>query len=147
MDTSSTVPEGAARLRGHHLMCLNFFDGEGYSQPFVDNLRGAVAAADQDGIVLIEGADAVCAACDHLAGGVCKDEEEIDRLDRLARSLLGVAPGAALTWDEIGARLPDILDAWYVGACEECEFVSVCTGAGLADLCDSAADSVREERP
>jgi hypothetical protein len=128
-----------ARLRAHHLMCLNFFDGEGYSEAFVDNLRATLATADADGIVLVEGADDVCAICTHLQDGVCDDESEIERLDRLARSLMQTEPGAVLTRDEIGARLPDVLDAWYVGACEDCTYLCVCTGAGLGDLCETAA--------
>jgi hypothetical protein len=136
---------GPARLRGHHLICLHFFDGEGYSEGFVDNLRTIIAMADRNGVVLVEGADAVCGPCAHLMDGVCEDEPEIDRLDRLARSLLSAEPGARLVWAEVRDRLPDVLDAWYVGACEECSFLTVCTGAGLCDLCETAACELEAE--
>lgn len=33
------------RLRGHHLICLHFYRGEGYSREFVENLEDIVRRA------------------------------------------------------------------------------------------------------
>jgi len=56
--------DGAAvRLRGHHLICLQFFRGEGYSPEFVENLAHVITNATESGALVVAGADRVCAAC------------------------------------------------------------------------------------
>jgi uncharacterized protein len=139
-----TVP---AELRAHHLLCLHFFSGEGYSADFVANLHRVVAAAEDDGVTIVEGADSVCARCPGLDGTVCESEAEIGRLDELALRLLSVEPGEVVVWAEVRDRLPDVLEAWYAGACDGCDWLAVCTHSGLCELCDTAASQAAAELP
>ena len=32
-----------AKLRGHHLICLHFYEGEGYDEPFIKSLEKVIA--------------------------------------------------------------------------------------------------------
>lgn len=54
------------KLRGHHLICLHFFKGEGYSKAFVENLREVVKRAENRTLEIVTGGDDVCAACPEL---------------------------------------------------------------------------------
>jgi len=130
-------PTGAAddvRLRGHHFICLQFFDGLGYSFAFVQNLRRVLGKVTDEPALLVEGDDAVCAACPGLsADHTCLDpqagETEVRRIDRLAWEILGMAPGDRLTLAEARARLED--DAigtgrWRFEACVGCTWEDVC---------------------
>ena len=125
---------GSVRLRGHHLICLQFFRGEGYSEAFVDNLVGFVERATDARATLVDNADDVCAACPGLGeDGTCTDpaagEAEVRRLDRLAFNLLGVRPGRELSLAEARARLSADAIAtgrWRFEACSECSWEDVC---------------------
>ncbi|HDL15578.1 MAG TPA: DUF1284 domain-containing protein [Euryarchaeota archaeon] len=54
------------KLRGHHLLCLNFFKGEGYNRNFVDNLRKVLDKAKREEFYIAIGSDDICIACSHL---------------------------------------------------------------------------------
>ena len=125
-------------LRGHHLLCLQFFAGEGYSPEYVENLERLLSAAETDGVVVVTGADGICLPCPSLSGSACEREKDVAPLDELALSLLGLAPGDAVVWDDVRDRLPDVLEAWYAGACDGCSWLDVCTHSGLCELCESA---------
>jgi hypothetical protein len=124
----------SALLRGHHFVCLQFYRGEGYSAAFVDNLNSMVARTEVEPAVLVAGADDVCVACPGLgADGTCVDgqagEVEVARLDALAWTLLGAAPGEALSLSEARRRIAaDAVGAgrWRSEACAGCAWEDVC---------------------
>ncbi len=119
------------RLRGHHLICLHFFRGEGYSKRFVVNLGGIIKSLEK-GVKtkVIEGADAVCDYCPHLKRKICVyepgAEEEIKSLDKMALKLLNAKKGDALLWGGIKRKLPKILPKWREFACLGCNWKEVC---------------------
>ena len=117
-------------LRGHHLICLQFYRGEGYSAPFVENLDGVLARLADEPALVIAGADAVCSACPELgADGVCAGETEISRIDALAFSLLGVEAGKRIRLAEARERLVGdavALGRWRSEVCDGCAWEDVC---------------------
>ena len=117
------------RLRGHHLICLHFFKGEGYSKEFVKNLSHVLEAAASEGVTLIQGGDDVCAACPSYEDGLCMHEpgmeEKVKRLDRLATKLLKVED-THLDWGNIKSRIPFVIEDWKKNACANCEWIDVC---------------------
>lgn len=125
-----------APLRGHHLICLHFFKGEGYSAEFVEALEDTMERVDEAGCVVVEGRDAVCAACPSLGPDGCESEEAggeagIRRIDAIARDLMRLPPGSVVTWDVLVERLPFALRSWYRETCTDCYWLEVCREAGL----------------
>lgn len=125
----------AVSLRGHHLVCLQFFRGEGYSAEFVENLEGVIERATDAQARVVAGADAVCAVCPDLGpDGRCASEEaggelEIERIDRLALQLLSIKPGARISLAEARRRLAaDAIGVghWRSSACDGCTWENVC---------------------
>ena len=58
------------KLRGHHLVCLHFFTGEGYTKEFIDNLNRILKKAEAgEEIEVINSADDVCIKCPYFKGG------------------------------------------------------------------------------
>lgn len=116
-----------AQLRGHHLICLNFFKGEGYSQDFVENIFRIL---EDDQIEVIFGADDVCSKCPYLREGVCiykeNAEENIVELDQMAYKLLDIYPGMRTDWKIIGEKIPLIMENWKKFACVTCDWKRVC---------------------
>lgn len=119
-------------FRGHHLVCLHFFQGEGYSREFVDNLRHLLQKADEDGeIVVVEGADDVCRACPHLEGNRCSHKQDSDRevrrLDGDALRLLEVKPGDRIKWQDLRLKVQSASDEWFALFCGGCDWKDLCS--------------------
>ncbi len=60
------------KLRGHHLVCLHFFKGEGYNPEYIENLREILRRAEAgEEIEVSSGVDDVCRMCPNLKGEIC----------------------------------------------------------------------------
>ena len=118
------------KLRGHHLICLQFFHGEGYSEEFVDNLRMTRELLRDEAVGIAAGPDDVCRKCPHLKDDACgyneHAEQEIREMDQRALRLLAAAPGGSATWDEIREKLPMIFHKWHASYCMICDWRGAC---------------------
>ncbi|RJX25491.1 MAG: DUF1284 domain-containing protein [Dethiobacter sp.] len=50
-------------IRGHHLLCLRYFQGKGYSKKFVEKMGGiesSLKSNPRQKIVVINSCDAIC---------------------------------------------------------------------------------------
>lgn len=116
-----------AKLRGHHLICLNFFRGEGYSEDFIKNIPEVLK---KENIEIVAGADEVCAKCLHLKDNKCANKEYAEEMilaqDMEALRLLGYVHGMIVNWKMIASALPDILDEWKAKFCFKCGYRKVC---------------------
>ncbi|MET1123749.1 MAG: DUF1284 domain-containing protein [Archaeoglobaceae archaeon] len=116
------------RLRGHHLICLQFFRGAGYDEVFVENLRKVVERAKKEKIDVVDGIDDVCIACPHNRGYCAyspTSEKEVREMDEYAVKLLGV--GRETSWEELAEKVPNVFDRWKV-YCERCDWRDSCFG-------------------
>ncbi|MBI5664881.1 MAG: DUF1284 domain-containing protein [Nitrospirae bacterium] len=117
-------------LRGHHLICLHFFDGEGYGQAFIGNLKDILQKLEYSPVEICSGADDVCIKCPDLKDGVCQydknAEEDISAMDDKALELLGLSHGCKQDWDDIRNAVPEIFADWYMTYCKGCNWISVC---------------------
>lgn len=118
-------------LRGHHLICLHFFTGEGYNKEFVENLYSVIDRAMDENIHVTEGADEICKKCPHLINNICKDEKEIAEMDKTALELLKLKITDNVSWDEIEKKLPEIFNHWYKLYCIPCIYLDVCLKTSL----------------
>lgn len=122
------------RLRGHHLICLHFFHGEGYTPEFVDNLRIVTANVRNEKIEICTGADDICGRCPHLKGSTCgyseRADEEIAEMDRKALDLLGMASGTKAEWGMIKENLANLFHDWFKTYCAVCDWRWACERDG-----------------
>ena len=118
-----------AKLRGHHLICLNFFRGEGYSEDFIRNIYSVIRKKD---IEIVKGPDDVCARCPYLKDGKCNNQEYSDEMiqhqDREALRLLEFESGMRVDWRMISDKLAGIIEDWKSQFCRECGYRKVCFG-------------------
>ncbi len=116
-----------AKLRGHHLICLNFFRGEGYSDDFIENIYSVIR---KERIEIVTGADEVCARCPYLKNNRCSSSEYTDEKimfqDREALELLEFKPGMIINRKMISAKLPHIIEKWKQEFCLDCGYLKVC---------------------
>jgi hypothetical protein len=117
-------------LRGHHLICLHFFSGEGYDRIFIENLERTLHRVKSEGLEIRTGGDDVCRKCPYLKDGICRHSENVDaeiqEMDRKALTLLGLSAGDSVVWQSITNRVPDIFVDWFRAYCFDCEWLPVC---------------------
>lgn len=117
-------------LRGHHLVCLHFFNGKGYDDAFIKNLRNILARADDEDVTIISGADDVCTSCPHLREGRCDYTEDADadirEMDKKALDLLNLSNTGQARWDELRDLVCKIFPEWYSLYCSECDWIETC---------------------
>lgn len=118
-------------LRGHHLVCLHFFKGKGYSEEFaktVDEITKRLKAGEV--FKLVYGADDLCISCPHLKNERCSysrgAENEVREMDRYAVNKLNVSPYNVLKWDKLKKRIKTITTQWKKRYCNECEWWKTC---------------------
>lgn len=118
------------KLRGHHLICLHFFEGEGYDSSFVRNLRNVIEIVNQERVSVCRGADDICGSCPHLKDDSCRYSETADKeirdMDEAALGLLNVESDKMVEWDMIRDRLQGIFNTWYAKYCNGCGWKRTC---------------------
>ena len=117
-------------LRGHHLVCLHFFNGEGYDDAFIKNLENTLRRAEADEVEIASGADDVCACCLHLKQGRCEQaenaDEDICEMDAKALTLLGLSISDSVGWNVLQDNIPEIFSKWYSLYCTGCNWRGAC---------------------
>ena len=142
----------APTLRGHHLVCLHFFSGEGFEPEFQKNLNQILSQVKKETIVIAQGADSICIRCEHIKNGKCEYQENQDegilKMDTKALQLLELKPGERITWIEIKRKLSSIFKSWYESYCIQCDWQYVCKKNHLYDeLSPIGTDFLKKHLP
>jgi hypothetical protein len=122
------------RLRGHHLLCMLTYQGEGYSPAFTANFDAVVKRiALGEAIEVIEGPDDIC-SCLLLEkpDAHCLNESVIARdalaLDQIKNEGLNSQTGLKLTAQHLAKLRTAFANNSIRAACEGCEWHGLCTG-------------------
>ena len=121
------------RLRGHHLLCMLTYKGEGYSPAFTanfDTIVKRIAAGEQ--IEIVEGSDDICSCL--LAGkpdAHCLNESVMRRdalaLEQIKNEGLDLRGTFVLTAQHLEKLRAAFLDNRVRAACIGCEWHGLCT--------------------
>ncbi len=122
-------------LRGHHLICLHFYNGEGYEVDFVRHLSRVLHEVETGKVQVVEGPDDVCSCCPHLQQNRCAlDEgadEQVCEMDEVALRLLRLRALDSIQWRVIKDQLPKILPLWASLFCKDCNWQRACLKSEL----------------
>jgi hypothetical protein len=127
----NTPSSPLATLRPHHALCALFFEGKGYSQVFIENMKAFLADPTRM-LQITSGCDALCQACPHNLNGLCDEETKVSLFDRRTLNLTG-----ALLQAEQPMPLYEFCQIVYDGilqqgllaeVCGECEWAKFCQG-------------------
>ncbi|OAP40815.1 2Fe-2S ferredoxin [Sinorhizobium glycinis] len=139
------------RLRGHHLLCLLTFVGEGYTPAFTRNyLRIAGRISSGEAIEIVEGPDDICAPMLDVPEAHCRNDSTLDRDEKALAAVadllgLSLTPGSILRLDS--ERLERLRAAFAAGsvraACEECEWAQFCTRIARDGFADALVKAKR----
>jgi len=133
------------RLRGHHLLCMLTFVGEGYTPAFTANYRRiAERLSAGEEIEIVSGPDDICGpllpeGLPHCLSrsAVARDETAAEEIGRLLRMPIG--EGTKMVADEkLLRRLRSNFRAGTIRrACDKCEWSELCghvAGNGFKDV-------------
>lgn len=86
-----TVP--ALKIRAHHLLCMQGFQGLGYSPGFVQNFENVLKQIHNNfyetELEVTDDIDSLCAPCPHHQNGFCqKDPQAQERMQKMDRVVL-----------------------------------------------------------
>ena len=78
------------KLRGHHLLCLQGFQGYGYSEDFVSNMTkiNKLRKSNNTIITLTNEHDDICASCPNLTNNICENEKQNDLIKKMDEEVL-----------------------------------------------------------
>lgn len=112
-------------LRPHHLLCLQTFVGRGYSEEFVEHMTLAkrqLTADPRTPIILVNGADDLCAHCPNCIEGQCTSEKPA-LFDRAVRDKLGQNTPSILIGIPNDLRITEDL---LIASCPGCDWRELC---------------------
>lgn len=84
------------RIRAHHFLCMQGFQGYGYNEEFVKNMDKIIKyikANEELQIQLIDGCDDICVPCNNNNEGKCSDSVKVDAMDRKVLEKLNLKSG------------------------------------------------------
>ncbi len=100
-------------IRGHTLLCLQGFRGEGYDATFIDRLTEIHKTLSDDParlVQVVQAPDALCSYCPNLTLDRCElngadSEVEMKAQDADVMRRLEIGTGEILSWQEIFNRI------------------------------------------
>lgn len=146
---NNSRPSSAVRLRGHTLLCLQGFRGEGYSLRFTENLAAihqTLSANPDQPVELVEEPDAVCGACPHRALTGCalngqESEPSMQAQDRHVLRLLGLEAGRVVRWRDVLERIRALVTGSDLpGICGQCRWLPF-------GYCAEGIEALRRQNP
>lgn len=100
-------------IRGHTLLCLQGFRGEGYSPEFIENMTKIHRQLNhypEQPVIILDSPDSICSQCPNLKSQRCNlhgsaSEESMMAQDVDVMNRLGIGRGEVLSWKEILDRI------------------------------------------
>jgi hypothetical protein len=120
-------------LRPHHLLCVTFFQGKGYSKEFVENMSNIIGSLDDNAeIILTLSTDDICKHCPNNIDNICKDENKSNLYDKKVLSYLALTNYALESKPIPYTTLKDIVYKQILSkgkredVCGDCQWTSIC---------------------
>ena len=115
----------SSELRPHHILCLLFFEGKGYSDGFTAHMAAFHEALASDPVLRLKaGEDVLCGRCPNQGTG-CPGAAAYDGA---VLSLCGLTPGEERRWSELAelAREKILRPGKLESVCGECQWAEIC---------------------
>lgn len=125
-------------IRPHHGLCSQFFEGNGYSEEFVENMTNTLNKLNSQNLKvrIVEHCDDICSCCPKNTGGVCENEEDVLHNDAQCLEEYGFKIGDELCWNDLRERVVSKIKAEnkLPSACSDCSWRSICENADIQNL-------------
>ena len=119
------------KLRGHHLLCLQGFQGYGYSEDFVLNMTriNELRKSDECIITLTNEPDDICSACPNLKNNLCENKKQNQIIVKMDEEVLSKINSndehnAIDLFDEVSSKFNSLKSVGNV--CNDCKWTNEC---------------------
>lgn len=117
------------KLRAHHGLCIAFFEGKGYDNNLVENMKNIIITLNQNpNVTIVTDEDIVCVACPNNKNGICDCIEKVDKYDKMVLKLCNIHNNLTLPWDEYRMMIQEkIIKAGKLSTvCGDCLWSYIC---------------------
>jgi uncharacterized protein len=121
------------RIRAHHILCIQGFQGLGYSKEFTKNMNlitEKILNNPSFFIKIIIGVDSICKHCPHLADGMCGMELDslkvISSMDALVLKNLNMEAGSVISSQELVSLTGSLAPKTVKKICGNCSWRNDC---------------------
>jgi uncharacterized protein len=124
------------KIRAHHILCLQGFQGYGYSQDFVRNLAEINAHLESHpscSLQVVAEVDLICQKCPHQEGGNChktvNSNPLMKHMDLMVLKKMGLEEGQKITAQKMYSRLIEVFKSKKdrQEICRECYWKDKCS--------------------
>lgn len=124
------------KIRAHHLLCMQGFQGYGYSDAFTKHLQKIVTQLREKPdtyIRLIAACDHICSGCPHQVQQHCQMDAESDSriaaMDSAILTQMQIRPGSAGTIQEMFHKAAQAFPTQEAvkEICKDCQWTKQCT--------------------
>ena len=117
-------------IRAHHLLCMKYFKGKGYSPNFVSNFKDIIKKLqDNPKIKVTDHPDIVCSACPHNIDQKCikkpDSEEKVRKKDNTIMKILNIRPNQEIKAKDAETLVNEKLKE-LKQTCKDCEWKEYC---------------------
>lgn len=119
------------KLRGHHLLCLQGFQGYGYSEDFVLNMTRINELRKTNGCIisLTKEADDICSACPNLKNNLCENKKQNEIIVKMDEEVISQLNSdneynSIDLFDEVSSKFNSLKSVENV--CNGCKWVNEC---------------------
>ena len=127
---SAEKKDKPVKLRPHHALCVQFFEGKGYSAEFTESMcRVTERLASEDPVIeLTLSADVICSACPHNVGGVCESTAKVALYDAAVLKAVSAEKGSVMPWSRLSSSVHEkIIDCGRLSdICGDCVWAGIC---------------------
>jgi hypothetical protein len=120
------------RIRAHHLLCIQGFQGYGYSLDFVTHMDRVISffkSKPYYSLEIVINTDEICSQCPHNICGKCEkgSQDEIDKVDMLVVKNASLDLKHIYTVREAFSTINENLNYDHlVNICSECNWKNKC---------------------
>ena len=117
------------KLRAHHGLCIAFFEGKGYDDNFIRNMKNVIATITQNpNVTIVADEDIVCVACPNNNNGICDCNKKVDRYDEMVLRLCHIQSNTSLKWEAYMTLVKEkiIKTGKLSTVCGDCEWAYIC---------------------
>lgn len=118
-------------LRPHHGLCIQFYEGKGYSEEFtkkMDDLINQIRLNPGMLIQLHTEVDVLCKSCPNNISSECITNEKVKRFDEKVLSYCDMKSGQVLSIQEFLQSVKEMIleKGFHPSICSECEWYWIC---------------------
>lgn len=121
------------KIRAHHLLCLQGFQGYGYSKEFTRNMSHIKDELNQNPTILLKiktSPDSICKHCPNCSNFKCNadatSEIRIREMDNLVLETLKIIEGQIVSWSKIRSLTSNLSQKNLDKICGVCSWKDKC---------------------